>query len=463
MSIPCPPPIRPGSPGGLTSVFGRVVQPLLRRWRGDVKDRYVAHYERFFQCPREVLLARQLHDLRRMLIHAHDTCPFYRERFRQAGFDPRKARLPEGLSGVPSLARIDIVERYEEMVSSRYDRSRLETRKTGGTVNVPIPFYQDREAVMRKEALTTVIRRSMGWHPGMKQAWIWGAGQDKPAQERAPFQALKEDAIIRHVERVLDIDAGSFSSEDADLQIAALEAFEPDVLQGYPISTDLIAQRLLERGKRICVPLVILTAEPVLPAHRERIGAAMRAQVLSFYGSRENGWIAHDHPVSGEMLINTAGVFLETHPDTGELYVTDLLNRGMPLIRYEIGDFATLSAEPSRCGDPRPVLASIDGRTADIVVLPSGRLVPGLIADYRGLVLDPHGIVDVKMVQNEIGVMDVYYVPAKEFREENLRVYIERMDDIFYNELEWRLHPVDRLEPEANWKVRCLISRVPRP
>ena len=163
------------------------------------------------------------------------------------------------------------------------------------------------------------------------------------------------------------------------------------------------------------------------------------------------------------MLINTAGVFLETNPETGEIYVTDLLNRGMPLIRYEIGDVGALSDEPARCGAPNPVLASIGGRTADVIVLPSGRLIPGVNADYRGLVLDPHGIVDVQMVQNEIGVMDVYYVPAKEFREENLRVYIERMDRIFLGELEWRTHPVERIEPEPNGKVRCLISRVPRP
>lgn len=451
------------TPAGLDALFGRVVLPLLSRWRRDPAARYVAHYERFFRCTREALRGRQLRDLRRMLVHAGDTSPFYRERFAKHGFDPRRAPLPEGLQSIPSLARIDIVERYEDMVSLAYDRTRLDTRKTGGTVNVPVPFYQDREAVARKGALTTVFRRAMGWHPGMKQAWVWGAAQDKPAQERGPVHALKEDAIVRHVERILDVDAGSFSPAEVDAKIEALRRFGPDVIQGYPVATDLIAQRMLERGVRFHVPLVVLTAEPVLETHRRRIGEAMGANVLSFYGSRENGWIAYDHPETKEMLINTAGVFLETHPETGEIYVTDLLNRGMPLIRYEIGDVGTLSDAPARCGAPHPVLASIGGRTADVVVLPSGRVVPGVAADYRGLVLDPHGIVDVQMVQNEIGVMDVYYVPAKEFREENLRVYIERMDRIFLGELEWRTHPVERIEPEPNGKVRCLISRVPRP
>lgn len=451
------------SPTALNPFFGRIVQPLLLRWRGEHMFRYVAEYERRFRMSAEGLRRRQLRDLRRILVHAYDTCPFYRRRFDVAGVNPRRAPLPEALYDIPTLARADILANVDDLRSTAYDKDRLLTRKTGGTTNVPIPFFQDRDASARKEALTIVFRRQLGWEPGMRQAWIWGAAQDLPAKQRPPFQAFKEDMVIRHVERTLLLDAGSLGPAECDEHIAKLREFQPQVMQGYPTAVDLVARRLLERGETIDIPVVLLTAEPVMPAHRERIAAAMNANVVTFYGSRENGWIAVDHPETKEMLINSAGVFLDTDPETGEVFVTDLLNRGMPLIRYEIGDRATLSDEPARCGDPRPVLASVDGRTADVVVLPSGKVVPGLVADYRGLVLDPHGLVDVQLVQSEIGVMDVYYVPAPEFREESLRVYIDRMDRIFYNELEWRAHPVERIEPGPNGKIRCIISKVGRP
>lgn len=451
------------SPATLTPIFGRIVQPLLKRWRGELGDRYVGYYERFFRTDRETLRRRQLRDLRRILVHAFDTSPFYRERFTKAGVDPRTAPLPQALYDIPTLARIDILEQVERMRSTAYARDRLQTRKTGGTTNVPIPFFQDREAAARKEALRMVFQAQMGWQRGVREAWIWGAAQDLPATERAPFQAFKEDLITRHVERTVFLDAGSLSPEVCDRHIDALREFRPEVMQGYPTAVDLVARRLLDRGETVDVPLVVLTAEPVMPAHRHRIAAAMNANVLSFYGSRENGWITMDHPETKEMLINTASVFLDTETDSGEVVVTDLLNRGMPLIRYEIGDRATLSDEPARCGDPRPVMQSVDGRTADVVMLPSGRMVPGLVADYRGLVLDPHGLVDVQLVQSEVDVMDVYYVPAREFREESLRVYIDRMDRIFHGELEWRTHPVERIEPGPNGKTRCLISKIGRP
>lgn len=457
--------MRPAAPGpGLTPLYGRILQPLLRRHRGDGSMRYVAEYRRLYNTATwQDLQDRQLADLRRLLRHAAATCPFYRERFANAGFTPEQVRAPEDMRRIPSLARADIVARYEELLSTAFDRDELVTRKTGGTVNVPIPFAQNREGVDRTNALAEVLYSEMGWHPGMKQAWLWGAAQDKPAKERPAFQAWKEDLVIRYVQRSMDLDAGDLPPDVCDRHLRELAAFGPHVLQGYPVATDLVAQRALATGVRLNIPTVILTAEPIIPAHRERIAEAFGANVLSFYGSRENGWIAFDHPETKEMLINTAGVFVESDPETNELYITDLLNYGMPLIRYEIGDRGSLSPDPAVSGDARPVLAAIHGRTADVVVLPSGRIIPGVNADYRGLVLDPEGLVDVQLVQNDLHTMDVFYVPGPQFKQASLDVYVERMSRLFMDELELTAHAVERIPAGPNGKVRALISHVPHP
>ena len=47
----------------------------------------------------------------------------------------------------------------------------------------------------------------------------------------------------------------------------------------------------------------------------------------------------------------------------GDVIVTDLLNRAMPLIRYRIGDVAALSpASRCRCGRALPRLSRVEGR-----------------------------------------------------------------------------------------------------
>jgi phenylacetate-CoA ligase len=55
----------------------------------------------------------------------------------------------------------------------------------------------------------------------------------------------------------------------------------------------------------------------------------------------------------------------------------------MPLIRYEIGDMASIEPEPCPCGRGLPRLKNIAGRVTDFVVGTDGRLVSGVfLATY---------------------------------------------------------------------------------
>jgi phenylacetate-CoA ligase len=52
--------------------------------------------------------------------------------------------------------------------------------------------------------------------------------------------------------------------------------------------------------------------------------------------------------------------------------VTTLLNRAMPLIRYEMTDRVTLGMGPNPAGRPWACIECIDGRSADTIRLPAG-------------------------------------------------------------------------------------------
>jgi phenylacetate-CoA ligase len=49
----------------------------------------------------------------------------------------------------------------------------------------------------------------------------------------------------------------------------------------------------------------------------------------------------------------------------GDVVVTSLRNRAMPLVRYRVGDRARLLADRCRCGLPHPVMADIHARAVD--------------------------------------------------------------------------------------------------
>ena len=58
--------------------------------------------------------------------------------------------------------------------------------------------------------------------------------------------------------------------------------------------------------------------------------------------------------------------------EPGRVTITDLLNFAMPLIRYDIGDYA-VAGEPGGCERGLPTLQRIVGRERNLVRLPDGR------------------------------------------------------------------------------------------
>jgi phenylacetate-CoA ligase len=65
--------------------------------------------------------------------------------------------------------------------------------------------------------------------------------------------------------------------------------------------------------------------------------------------------------------------------EQGELVVTTLTRRGMPLIRYRTGDAVRMAPGPCRCGSVLRCLEGVEGRLEDVVDL--GRGAPLTIAE----------------------------------------------------------------------------------
>jgi len=58
--------------------------------------------------------------------------------------------------------------------------------------------------------------------------------------------------------------------------------------------------------------------------------------------------------------------------EVGRVVVTPLRNFAMPLLRYEIGDYAEMG-EPCACGRGLPVLRRVLGRQRNMIVAPDGQ------------------------------------------------------------------------------------------
>ena len=116
---------------------------------------------------------------------------------------------------------------------------------------------------------------------------------------------------------------------------------------------------------------------------RRTIEEVFQCPVTNRYGCEEVSLIACECQRHDGLHVNADGIYLEVlRPDgtpcppgePGMIVVTDLVNRAMPIIRYQVGDMGVLSDRQCPCGRGLPLLEKIEGRMADYVVTPARRI-----------------------------------------------------------------------------------------
>lgn len=133
--------------------------------------------------------------------------------------------------------------------------------------------------------------------------------------------------------------------------VAVLNAYQPQVLLGYPSVAGVLADEQL-------------AGRPAHPPHRRRLRrraahpgpAAPHPRGLGLR-AREGGGRRRQRRASRDARFQ------------GPAH--NLVNHAQPLIRYELSDAATLSAGANPAGRPYRCLTSVDGRSADILRLPA--------------------------------------------------------------------------------------------
>src|SRR5262245_41565365 len=130
---------------------------------------------------------------------------------------------------------------------------------------------------------------------------------------------------------------------------------------------------------------IITIAEPLLPEVRDAVQAAWGARIANSWGTSEGGVVARGcyrgtgMHVSDDLLIiepvDENGKAVPCGSESAKVYLTNLFNPLLPLIRYEITDQVTFLDEPCACGSAHRRIADIQGRLDDVFRYPSGIVV----------------------------------------------------------------------------------------
>lgn len=334
---------------------------------------------------REAWSADQLADyqtrkLRHLLVHARDTVPLHRERFRSAGFDPASLRSPSDLARIPILEKETLKAALAQgtATSTAFAPQDLIVGSTTGSTGVPLRFAEDRGCRVRRRAVLERGERWTGIVPGRRLTRVWRKYEHHTASERRRMRAGLLQWIP--VVEVADPTGSALGDSGLDDVLDRIARFDPYVIRGYVSALVSIARHAQGRGDdRIHPHRVVASAEYLSPADRALLEGVFRCKVHNVYGASEAPMVAVDREDGPDLHVFADFYVVEVEDaapgQPGRLILTDLTNLGMPLIRYAIGDLAEVVPDRWPMGSPFPRLRAVHGRVNDVFILPDGRQI----------------------------------------------------------------------------------------
>lgn len=447
-----------------TAVSGKIVFPLwVRREHPSYPDfRRELQRSQFLAAPQ--LAEIQAQRLQAIVAHAYANVPFYRERMDAAGIPPGAVHRGADLVGLPVLTKRDIQDHGANMLAKNVAEADRVRNQTGGSTGSPVQFYVDKRRFGTRLATAYRTDAWAGLHPGDWHAYLWGARMDlMPAPSL--WNTLRTHLLYRRIE----LNTSSIGEADWQHFLAQLRKYRPQVFVAYAQAAVLFANHVRERGiTDIKFRSVIATAEVCSAEDRALIESVFGAKVFNRYGCREVSTIAAEceqHAglhVSAETLLVEVVADDSTPPGMGKIVVTDLLNRSMPLIRYEIGDVgAWADGPPCPCGRGLPRLQSLAGRLTDFLTMRDGRKLSG-VALLTWVFAQMDEVRQVQFIQHAPGDLTLRYVRGPAYNaatEQHLR---DRLAPYFKDQAQLAFEPVDMIAKEASGKFRFILH-APRP
>ncbi len=355
--------------GKLERVFHRSMYLGIQRVRGRPVGKWIRHLAAWdaLDDARYAALSRQR--LEALLEFASARVPLYRSDAwrRSIASDPRD------ITRWPMLDRNDLVERRNELVADGARRPLLLARRSSASTGRPIEVLWNADAVAWSWAAEY---HPMLWHGleiGARTLRLWGSAS-----------VLENFVLNRHF-----VPADDLTPLRLDAAAAYIDTRRPQLVWGTPSAVHELA-RHIGRTDRAAgafrVPYIKVGGEQLYGFQREEIVRHLGERLIESYGCTEMGPIAAECP-AGSLHVLTTNVHLEIFRDgapappgeLGEIIATSIVNRGMPLVRCRIGDLGALSPDRCRCGRPQPVLASLRGRAADLVMRTDGTPIHGSV------------------------------------------------------------------------------------
>jgi putative adenylate-forming enzyme len=421
-------------------------------------------HERWSRQQLEEYQARALQDCR---AYAYAHSPFY-QRFHQGLMD-------RPLQELPVLTKPMLMEHFDELVTDqaihlqeiRQYQARAEAGKlfldryqvasTSGSTGEPGIFLLDKvEGTIKANSFA----RSASW------GGITPASRGAAVTSQAPLVVGGQRIGQLHL----------FAADPLETIVERLNEYQPETLVGYASMASLLAEEQRQGRLHIAPRSIFCASDTLTDAMRQRIEEAWPLKPFNTYGMTEGGILAAEcsehqgmHLFEDFLILEVVDQHNRPVPvgEAGEkVLLTVLFRRTQPLIRYEVSDLVQMSRlERCACGRPFALIESIQGRTIDILYLPSAsggeeRIFPYLFSSLFNplpvsgwqIVLERDGL-HIFLTGASETLLDEYLIDA-------LQQLLSKRGALVP---EIHIHRVAALRRNASGKTPAVLSHVPHP
>jgi phenylacetate-CoA ligase len=200
-----------------------------------------------------------------------------------------------------------------------------------------------------------------------------------------------------------------------------------------------------ERGQSPGLSLAITVGEVTNLQVRDELESYFGFRIFDTYGAVESGTIAARCALCGDYHIADRHLLAELLKDDGspaqpgemgKLFVTPLFNTAMPLLRFEIGDFAVVGTRTT-CSRSPFALSRILGRERQMFRLKDGRMgSPG----FNSSEMFKLGVRQYKLVQTALDKIELRYIPVNPENELKQEIAQSLID--LYLDTSLRVNPI---------------------
>lgn len=401
----------------------------------------------------------QMHELRKQIDHAYHHTTYYRKLFDENGWKPKDFQDFRDFKKIPILSKADMKEHFEELRA--LPRRKCFVVTTGGTTGVPTKIYQEIDR-------TGDVYRAFVWQWYNEGGYYLG---DNAAILRG---SVIKDGCYEFIKNSGELHCSSMKMSEKNMKtyLVQMERQGIKAICALPSAAELLAKYIRstnfvfnEDGK---IKSLFTSSETLTDETRGLIEEQLHLRVYDLYGNSEQmGMIGQLRDGQyHEYMCHSYVEYLdesdqEVRSGKGRIVATGLINRAMPLLRYDTNDFAELTDDRQMKGySAQKVVASICGRWEKdaLIIGRDGNQVNISAINTHANLFD--NIYKMQFVQEEKGKIKLNIMPNKQFKRIDLNNIAEEFRKRLGETFELEVCVTDQFEYTARGKDRLLVQKL---